>query len=254
MMLARFFPFFVSIVAIFLIGSASALAGRTIPFDNGEKLTYQLKWGVIPAGEVTLEVLPNKVVDGQEMRHFRMTARTNSFVDVFYKVRNRIDGYTDLPLNRSLYYEKVQREGSRERDIVITFDWRNKTARYSNFGKSRKQIALSDGAFDPFSVIYYCRTLDLSGNQDITRPVTDGKKEVVGKAKFRGRQTITINNTPYDTVLIEPDLQHIGGVFQKSKNAKLEIWFTADDRKIPVKVKSKVAVGSFVAELIDMKK
>jgi len=49
---------------------------------------------------------------------------------------------------------------------------------------------------------------------------------------------------------VEPDLQHIGGVFEKSKDAKLKIWVTADKRRIPVKVKSKVRVGSFVAELI----
>jgi len=30
----------------------------------------------------------------------------------------------------------------------------------------------------------------------------------------------------------------------------MEIWVTADDRRIPVKIKSKVKVGSFVAELI----
>ncbi|MGA8180500.1 MAG: DUF3108 domain-containing protein, partial [Desulfobacterales bacterium] len=54
----------------------------------------------------------------------------------------------------------------------------------------------------------------------------------------------------YDTYLIEPELKHIGGVFEKSKNAKIQLWVTADKRKIPVKIKSKVAVGSFVGELV----
>jgi hypothetical protein len=52
------------------------------------------------------------------------------------------------------------------------------------------------------------------------------------------------------TPLLEPDLEHIGGVFEKSKNAKLMVWVTADEARIPVKVKSEVIVGSFVAELI----
>jgi hypothetical protein len=54
----------------------------------------------------------------------------------------------------------------------------------------------------------------------------------------------------FDTYLVEPDLKDIGGVFRKSKNAKLEVWVTSDNRHIPVKIKSKVIVGSFVAELI----
>jgi len=54
----------------------------------------------------------------------------------------------------------------------------------------------------------------------------------------------------FDTFLVEPDLQHVGGVFKKGKDAKLHLWVTADDRRIVVKAKSKVVVGHFVAELI----
>jgi hypothetical protein len=45
-------------------------------------------------------------------------------------------------------------------------------------------------------------------------------------------------------------LEHIGGVFEKSKNARIRLWVTADERRILVKVKSKVVVGSFTGELI----
>jgi len=54
----------------------------------------------------------------------------------------------------------------------------------------------------------------------------------------------------YDTFLIEPEIEHVGGVFEKSKNAKIQVWVTADRRRMPVKIKSKVVVGSFVGELV----
>jgi hypothetical protein len=44
-------------------------------------------------------------------------------------------------------------------------------------------------------------------------------------------------------------MEHIGGVFQKSPGAKLQIWVTADEWRLPVKIESKVVVGSFSAEL-----
>jgi len=72
----------------------------------------------------------------------------------------------------------------------------------------------------------------------------------MGEATVIKREKITVADRTYDTFLVEPDLKHIGGVFEKSKKAKLEIWVTADTQKIPVKIKSKVIVGSFVAELI----
>jgi hypothetical protein len=59
-----------------------------------------------------------------------------------------------------------------------------------------------------------------------------------------------VKSGTYDTYLIEPEIKHIGGVFEKSKNAKIKLWVTADKRKIPVKIKSKVVVGSFVGELV----
>ena len=92
---------------------------------------------------------------------------------------------------------------------------------------------------------------DLQDNTEIEVPVTDGKKCVTGKAKIIERETVTLaQGGIYDTYLVEPELKHIGGVFEKSKKAKLQIWVTADSRRIPVRIKSKVRVGSFVAELI----
>jgi hypothetical protein len=84
----------------------------------------------------------------------------------------------------------------------------------------------------------------------IKAPVTDGKKFVNGEAMVLKKEKIYVTDEWIETYLVEPDLKHIGGIFKKSKNAKLRIWVTADKRRIPIKIKSKVAVGSFVAELV----
>jgi hypothetical protein len=44
----------------------------------------------------------------------------------------------------------------------------------------------------------------------------------------------------------------VGGVFEKSPDAKLQLWVSADYRRLPVKLKSKVIVGSFTGELQSM--
>jgi hypothetical protein len=46
-------------------------------------------------------------------------------------------------------------------------------------------------------------------------------------------------------------MKDVKGVFEKSKDAKMFIWVTADERRMLVKLKSKVVVGSFVAELVE---
>jgi hypothetical protein len=121
---------------------------------------------------------------------------------------------------------------------------------YSNFGEKKAPLPLSPGAFDPLSAFYYTRFFDLKENMVIERPVTDGKKCVTGKSTVRKREQIEVSGKTYDAFLIEPELKHIGGVFEKSKDAKIKLWVSADHRHIPLRIESKVIVGSFVGELI----
>ena len=181
-----------------------------------------------------------------------MTARTNSFVDNFYKVRDRIDAYADMGMNRSLFYKKKQREGRSKKDIEVTFDWSKMQAQYSNFGKKRTPISIKPGTFDPLSAFYFTRLFDWENEKEIRRPVTDGKKNIIGKARLIKRETIQTPSGSFDAYLYEPDIEYIGGVFEKSPDAKIRLWVTADERRIPVRLESKVIVGSFVAELISI--
>ncbi|MFC1824786.1 DUF3108 domain-containing protein, partial [Thermodesulfobacteriota bacterium] len=145
---------------------------------------------------------------------------------------------------------KKQKDGKRKKKVVIHFDWEKSQAQYSNFGEKREPIAIPPETFDPLSLFYAFRLVELKEIHELKKTVTDGKKCVVGRAKVVRREKISLASGIYDTFLVEPDLKEIGGVFAKSKNAKLKIWVTADHKRIPVRIESEVKVGSFVAELI----
>jgi len=251
-------PFFrtlclgVIILIIFSSPLCAETAKTAFPFSPGEKLIFALRWGVIHAGESTLEIQPFETVSGETVWHFVMTAKTNSFIDAFYKVRDQIDAYADKGLTRSLLYKKKQREGKSKRDIVVTFDWENSKAVYVNKGKAKPPVSLMPGTFDPLSAFYFARLTDFKTGNLIRRPITDGKKNVMGQITVKKRETIKIGEKSYDTFLVEPDLKDVSGVFEKSKDAKIQIWLTADEKRIPVKIASKVIVGSFVGELISV--
>jgi hypothetical protein len=85
----------------------------------------------------------------------------------------------------------------------------------------------------------------------ILRPVTDGRSNFMGDTKIIGRETITLNSgRRYDTLVLEPDIGLFAGVYKDSKDAKLRVWITADEKRIPVQIKSKVKVGHFIGELV----
>jgi hypothetical protein len=211
---------------------------------------FVLKYGAISAGTATLEVHEMDEIQGVEAYHFVMTARSNSFIDLFFKVRDRIDSYADAKMNHSLYYKKDQKEGKTRRNIKVDFDWEKNESTYVNFDTEPKVIGLLPGTFDPLSVYYYSRLLDFENVGEFEHPVTDGEKNLMGIMRVIGKETIHVPAGTFETLVLEPDLQNVEGVFSKKPRAKIKLWVTNDARRLLVQMKSKAIVGSFVAELI----
>jgi hypothetical protein len=63
---------------------------------------------------------------------------------------------------------------------------------------------------------------------------------------FRGRERISVAAGKFDCVILEP-LVRKGGLFKNE--GSIYVWLTDDDIKMPVKVKTKVVIGSIDAEL-----
>ncbi len=249
-----------AIVLSCLIAGAGVMPGTARgdavkAFSPGERLAYRLRWAIVDAGEAHLTINPMATIEGKKAYHFSLSVASNAFIDAFYKVRDQVDAYADTSLSRSVLYKKAQQEGRTERDITVEFDWTDGTARYTKVEKEGTEVKttpLLPGSFDPLSAFFYVRSVPITGpGMTIERPITDGNKNVIGRVRVVKRENIKVRGKKYDTYLIEPDLKHVGGVFEKSPGAKIQIWVTADERQIPVLLKSKVAVGSFVGELME---
>ena len=82
-------------------------------------------------------------------------------------------------------------------------------------------------------------------------PTCDGKRfqEVIVSADQRVRIKLPMGEI--DVIGTTPSLENLGGVFNKSPKGMLKVWYSDDDRRVPVRVSSKVIVGSFTATLIN---
>lgn len=249
--------FFILLFLPLLCGTSVEAADKktlknTLPFSPGEQLVYKIRWETIEAGVASFDVLPVTKVDQQPCRHFSLKLETSPLVDVFYEVRDKLYSYTDLALGHSIRYVK-KGTGSEQRDILVQFNWEKRMARYSNFNAGKKPITIPPGTFDPLAAFYKLRCMDLGNKKEIEFPITDGKKCFMGRAKVLGQETITCFNTTYDTYVIEPELIHFGGVFKKSDKPTLRLWITRDERRLPVRIQSKVIVGSIIGELVSVR-
>lgn len=222
---------------------------QSFPFHEGEELHYRVKWGIFTVGSAKLHVHPQAQVDGELAHHFSFEVTTNNFADKFYKVRTRIDGYVNQDMTKSVLYKKRQEEGKTNRDITVTFDWKANQIQYKNWDDLRAPITVNQPVFDPLSMLYAFRVLPLEANSIVPMMATDGKKIVDSSIHILKKEKLKVPAGKFSTVLVEPDIKDLGGVFKKSKNANMKIWLEAEHYHYPVKLKSKVRVGSFQAIL-----
>lgn len=150
---------------------------------------------------------------------------------------------------RAWLYKKDQEEGTYIRHYLVRFDEGGSVAHRYSKGELKNAVIVPYGCFDPLSMLFLFRTKPLAVGYEFAAPVTDGEKAVVGKARVVRRETVKVAAGEFDTFLVEPEIKEIGGVFRKSPDATLQVWITADARRIPVRVRSKVIVGSFSMEL-----
>lgn len=250
----RFQNFLMLALIMTIVSGSSCICGniqgfdKKAPFYPGERLVYRARWGVLPAGEVTLEVLPKETIDGVETYHFAMITKTNAAVDLFYKIRERQDSYIDTDITHSILYKK-KNESKHPRDMIVNFNWEKREASYANFGEKKAPIHIVPGSFDPLAIFFILRLYDLKENSVIEIPVTDGNKNIGVKATVTKREMIEVEEKKYDTFAVTPDMERLENIVKKSDNPQLKIWFTADDKKIPVKIQSKVGIVSFIFEL-----
>ncbi len=236
------------------VGGSADTLGKKLPFRPGERLTYQATWNAIPAGDMTLEVLPPEMVGGVQAYHFAMVTTTNAVVDLVYTVRERQDSYVDAAMTHSILYTK-RAEGEHPRDVVVNFDWVKGEATRSNFGEKMAPVRIAPGSFDPLALFYVIRLHNIGTNSVVEIPVTEGDNAIIARAVVAKRELIEIEGKKYDVFEVAPDMELLERekVVKKSETEELKIWFTADERKIPVRIQSKVKVGYFTFDLVSAK-
>jgi hypothetical protein len=235
-----------------LLASALALPSRAdtappaelpLPFAPGEELRFTVKFGPVRAGEARLSVHGPETVDGQVAYRFRSTAESSRFFSTFFPVKDRVESVWSVDLRLPLRFEKHIREGKYAKDAGMRFDHGQKRATYTN-GKS---FPFPEGSQDVLSAFYFVRSQPLAPGMLLVVPNhTDGKNYPVQVRVLR-RETVTVPAGTFACVVVEPLLKS-AGLFKQEGN--LTIWLTDDARRMPVLMKSKVAVGSIAAEFV----
>ena len=247
-MFKRISLFFLAL--IFILTNTIAFGGDEFrkvenkAFKAGEKLTFDVKYGFVTAGVATMAVPKIKKISGRDAYNIAFEVNSVPSFDWVFKVRDRYETYMDVEGLFPWRFEQHVREGSYTRDFSAFFDQRKNKAK-----TSEGEYNIPKNVNDIVSAFYLARTFDYSKmkNGDKVHLQNFFKDRVYDlDVRFVGRERVSVTAGTFDCIIIEP-LVLEGGLF-KSEGSIL-IWLTNDDLKIPVKVKTKVVIGSIDAEL-----
>lgn len=223
-------------------------------FKPGEKLTFEINYGFVTAGEAVMEVDPvYQTINGRKCYDIRFTVNSTSSFDWVYKVKDFYRTYVDVEGLFPWRFEQHIKEGTYQRDFEAIFDQQNLKAKTYTGEKEPKKF---EGEFDipeytqdAMSAFYFYRTFDYSKMKvgDITTVQNFYKDKTYPlQVKYLGKETIEVPAGEFRCVKVEPLVQE-GGLFKSE--GSIIVWMTDDERKMPVKVKTKVVIGSIDADL-----
>ena len=207
-------------------------------FLSGETLDYELKWLKITGGSARMTI--GQLDDGR-IRITSVGKSSPGFSRIF-KVRDEIETIVSKDDFSTLRYtKKLDEEGDKHEELTTVTEGVASRIRHSKV----KNINVPRPVYDPISLIYHLRTLNLSpGKKHDFTVIADGRVYNV-HAKVVRRETLTTPAGTFKTVVVGPRMES-GGVVREEK---MWIWYSDDDRKLPVRIRTEVNFGAITATL-----
>lgn len=218
-----------------------------------EKLVFDMSWGLLSVGEATLGVDKIVMFNGRPAYHLVSEARSNSFCDTFYVVRDLNESWLDARTLTSLGYSKKVREGKFFRDEWVLYD--------RDAGTFVNRRVNKDGSFnvrvgtipaqvqDILSSIYFVRAQALPDGTELKVHVNTPDNWPLA-IKVMKRERLKVPAGKFPSVIVEPMMIREGIFVQKGK--RLRLWFSDDPQKRMLMMKAEVFFGNVTAALREM--
>lgn len=242
-------------IIIFFIGIQTANNKNQSAFQDGEWFKFEMSYsGFVKAGNATMTVKESNL-DGKEVFHVVGKGWTTGAIKWFFKVKDRYESYFDKETGAPYKFIRKIDEGGHTKDIEITFDHENQKAKIHN--KKHKKVttvATEKDVQDMVSMYYYLRNkIDIAAlkkGDEIKTNMFFDEENYGFKLKYLGTEIIKTDFGKVKAVKFRPYVM-AGRVFKEEES--LTLWVSADDNKIPLKIKADLAVGSLRAELVAFK-
>ncbi len=212
-----------------------------ITYRVGERLTYNVSFSSFPSvAHIELEVVSRGIYFGRDGLQLRGHVETTGVVNVaLFAINNDYITYVDPETGLPFHSEELVHQGSRSIDNSQDF---NQPA--GAIANPAEQNSVP-GTYDFLSAFYRLRGLPLADGATYDFSVRDGTDEYKAELKITGRQPIKTNVGSYDTIVSQVRVANNS----RANGYRIKIYFSDDDRHVPVLVTARVSAGEVRAEL-----
>ncbi len=225
----------------------SSFGADHVPFGHGERLVYSIGWYNIVGGTAELAV-EEREYRGAPVYRIMSLAKSNAFVSMFFPVEDRIESLIDRDTLGSLRLDVKQHQGKRRKTRLTEFDQVNHVATMIKNGE-RKTFDIPQDAQDSLSCLYYFRSLPRFDVGDtVTIDVHESSKNWRLAIVGLNRERIKTAAGEFATIRTRAEVEFEGVFLDRGE---VHVWFTDDDRRLPVRMDSKIKIGEISAKLIE---
>ena len=240
-----------AVLCLCLAAAAQAPAeGPAAPFapaayQVGERLTYNVSFSNFPtAAHVEMTVATRGPLYGREGVELRAHVETIGVVSAaLYALNNDYATFVD-PSNGAPYrVQQVIREGARTENKTLEFE-AAASAAAAPAGTKQAAVGLG-GPFDLLSALYRLRALPLTPGATYRLAVQNGTNVYDAEVKVMGRELVKTNVGSSNALVAQVRVR--GN--QAADDYRLRVFFTDDERHIPLIISARHSAGEIRAEL-----
>ena len=213
------------------------------PYSAGESLTYNVSFSsFLSAAYVELFVAGRAIFFGRDAIQLKGHVETRGVVyAALYALNNDYTTYVDATTGLPFRTEQVVREGARSSSATNDL---NQPAG-SNTVPDRTFVGDPAGAYDLLSAVYRLRSLPLAEGSTYSFSVRGEAVNYQGELIVKGHETIKTNVGSFNAIATQLRVTNSSAV----NDYRIQIFFTDDERHVPVLVTAKLSAGQLRAEL-----
>ena len=215
-------------------------------FPLKQTLTYSVDWRVFPAGTAVL-----RFETAGDRENISASADTTGAINLLFHVADRFQSSFDRASGCTYDFNKQTVEGRRQVNSTLHLDYAQNRAILDEKNPVTKQTKHVESAApacltDLLTGVFYASSQPIALGHNFVIPVFDAMRVVPVTMKIEGREEIKTPLGVFKTLRVQPTAD--AGVVKNRGN--IWIWYTDDERHLPVQMRARLFWGTITFRLI----